>query len=71
VIKINQQSEDILVADYLGDPLKPQKIMNSKFLIGAPEILEPEGFTNKRLEELLMFNEYATSEHYPYISSAY
>jgi len=71
VIKINQESQDILVADHLGDTLRPQKIMNNKPLVGTPDILEPEGFISNRLEELIFFNDYVTADHYTHISSAY
>ena len=52
VVKMSEQSENIEVAEYLGNALKSIKIMNNSILRGTCPIIVPKGLVENGLIEL-------------------
>ena len=72
VVKIMQDTNNILVANYVDEPFRSFKIMNSLPAEGGePDILIPEDISESRLKDLEFFADYVTEDHKPFILKKY
>ena len=74
VVKMSEQSENIEVAEYLGNALKIVKIMNDSILTGTSPIIvnySAKGSAENGLTELEFFKDFVLEDYKSYIAINY
>jgi len=72
-MRIESEGPNILVSNHVTNPYNEYKIMEEDRIMNEemPSVIEPEGLSNSRVEQLKYFTNYITRDHCHFILDNY